>query len=313
MKAYGLIRILKIIAATSLVAAATSASAVEHRSYSGWLSFQYPDGWHVIETEQTRTRYVENVAVQPRGQDFTGRNGQIILRVFDPFYVIEESGLSANADGQQIFRTFVRGLPEESSASIATESIRGTTLWVARSRSADVTTFYLGGRTSGGYLVVVGGATGPEGDARLEQRVSDVFFTLRFGQPSGINTNASEAVARFYAAVGRGDSESVARYSCANARLLQGLVGLFAQASGLEGINEAIVRAGSDFDYSGLRYMTVVSSADMAAVRVGGTVRRPDGGFVSFPKYAQAFGSNVLIVRREGSSWKVCEPMRRSR
>ena len=287
-----------------------SAIAANQRSPGGWLTFSYPDNWELNQTELTRTRYVENFMLQPRGQDFSGRPGQVILRVFDPFYVVEESRIFSFSGNEQTFRAFVKSLPGESGATFSTEKIGGINVFVARSSGSGLPTVYFGGFTSEGFPVVVGAAGTTTSNTYHDQILINVFQSVRFSPANGQSAIPANSVASWYGAISRGDARTLAGLSCANARALFGLVGAFSGLNRSTGIMGAIVSAGRTFDYSRLRFSTYESNEKFAVVRISGLVRRPDGIVEPFHRYASAFGSNMLAVNKEASGWKVCEAVR---
>jgi hypothetical protein len=300
--------------ATLLLLLAPATSAATHQSMSRWLAFEYPDGWETVLTEQeSRARYVENVGVQPKGQDFVGRDGQFALRVFDPLYVYDETGLPSTAQPEQIFRSFVRSLPGEAGARFAVESSGDSTNYVARGSVGDMQTYYRAKRAEDGFLMVVGGAASKNSASQLERLVQDMLRSMRFAAPSGTNMEPSKAVAQWYAALDKGDASTMRALTCARAKDLQDLIGFSNERAGNPDFAEALIRAAKTSDRSGLRFFPFEAQETAAAVRIAGPIRRGDGKVVPFYKSARAFGSNVLVVRKEAGAWKVCEPVRAKR
>lgn len=284
-------------------------SAATFTSTSGWLQFSYPDNWEHRLTDNTRARYVENVMLQPKGQDFNARRGELVFRVYDPLYIIEEARVLPYSDAERVFGAFVRALPHEREAKLSVETIGGNRYFVARSNSDGVPTAYFGTVASNGYLMVVGSAGVTDANTYPDQSLITLLNSIRLGTRLSGNPRATESVAKWYEAVSRGDQNKVSELSCANSRILLGLVGLAGEMAGVGDTVKRLVSLGSGFDFSGLRFIPIQSNERMSAVRIAGVVKNPNGTIVPFPEYAKAFGSNVLVVNNEGGAWKVCEPL----
>jgi hypothetical protein len=293
----------------TFLAIPTRSIAAEFVSLSGWLRFSHPDNWEFQQFGNTRTRYTENVMLQPKGQRFNARPGEIVVKVFDPLFVLEEARISPYSDHERVFRAFVEGQPNEKDLVFTRERIDNRETFVARSNSEGVATAYYGQVGANGYLLAVGVA-GTSATSQVPDRVvRDLLNTARIGLAPGIRLEPAKAVASWYDAVSRGDSKTLLSLSCQQARVLSGLVGLVLESQQASGVMDAIISSGRLFDYSGLRFWTIQSTDTAAAVRIAGTVKGPDGRLVPFNAYARTFGSTVLTARYEAGQWRVCEPV----
>jgi hypothetical protein len=286
-----------------------SATAGSFRSDSGGLSFEFPGGWEHAMTDRTRTHYVENVMLQPRGQDFSGKPGQVIVRVFDPLYVLEQAKVLPYEDHARVFEGFVRSLPGEGGLRTTTQNIQGTTHHVARSSSQGVPVVYLGRVVSGGRLVVVAAAGTTAANAYHDQIVLDLLATLRLDS-GGSSQGPVDSVRDWYAALQAGDESRLRALTCGKIGVMTDLGRFMGTAMGVGDPHALLMRGARLFDYAGLRFATIGENGPTAVVRVAGLVRQPSGRLVAFSQQAGTFGSNVLTVRKEGGAWRVCEPLR---
>jgi hypothetical protein len=288
------------------------AAAGTFRSDSGALSFEIPGGWEHAYTERTRTHYAENVMLQPRGQDFSGRPGQVVVRVFDALYVLEQAKVLPYDDHARVFEGFVRSLPGEAGLRTTTQSIQGATHYLARSSSAGVPVVYLGRVVSGGRLVVIAAAGTTAANSYHDQVALDLFATLRLDF-SGSSLGPVDSVRDWYAALQAGDESRLRALTCSQLGVMTDLGRFLGTALDVGDPYALLIRGARSFDYAALRFATIGERGPTAVVRVAGLVRQPSGRLIAFSEQAGTFGSNLLTVRKEGGSWRVCEPVRGGR
>jgi hypothetical protein len=281
-----------------------------YASDSGWMSFSYPSGWSVIATDRTPQRYLENFAVQPRGQDFTGQGGQVALRIFDPMYIIEEASLPPSTTVDAQFRAFVRALPGGNRASFSTRVDGGQTYLFAQDRGGAFPVEYVGHTVTGGYLSVVALASPQASVADNEPLLFAAADSVRIVPPSDHLNGPETAMRKWYDQVARRNAPGLLDISCAKGRAALGLTFLGAAMMSSDRAITAMLAAGGSFDYSALHFQTIKENPNGAAVRVSGVVRGPDGKYRAFSKFAGSFGSNSFFVAKEQGQWRVCQPVR---
>lgn len=299
-----------IVLAISLLAAVPAAAQglQTFTSDGGGLSFRYPAGWQVITTDRQVSRYVENYAVQPPGQDFAGRPGQVAIRIFDPMYVVEEARARQPLGSEAVFQQFVRALPGGANATFGRRTYGGATYFFASEGSEGFETDYAAVISSAGYLNVAAMAVSPQDAAQrlplLLQTVSSISAPWPGQSPDG----AAAAVSNWYRILRAGNARALVPLACSEA---QGPLLLLSFAS--PSAMDTMVRAAYGFDFSGLRFQTVGSGSRGAAVRIGGNITAVNGAVT--PAYRNAGilgGSNMLFVKLEDGAWKVCGPIRGS-
>lgn len=294
-----------IIAASSGSAAAQSATA-NYTSDSGWTAFQYPPGWEVFPTDRTPARYLENFAIQPRGQSFAGGRGQVVFRIFDPMYVVEEAGVRLPVGHDALFQRFVRALPGGSSASFSTTTVGGRLYYYASESSEGFTTVYVGSVTANRWLTVVGMAVAPQDVASRQPLLFQIAASVRAPGPSPASSGPTGAVSSWYSNLQRGNSIALTNLQCSQAALANGIISLVTGNS-----IDRTIQLGRLFDYSGLQYQTIQSNGTRAVVRVSGNVVAANGSVVPFYRYAANIGgSNSFFTPYESGAWRVCGPVR---
>lgn len=296
-----------------MLAAPLPASAQAWQQYhsdSGWTSFWYPTGWAVIPTDRAASRYLENYAVQPRGQDFTGQPGQVVVRLFDPMYVAEEARARSPAGSLALFQTFIRTLPGAQGATFNTYTYENRSYFYAEHYGEGMGMAYAGFVGENGYLSVLGVAAPARELAQRRTLLFQMAGSSNLRGP-GPMSGAASAMSQWYSYLRGGDTNALHTLSCSRARDSMTAVWLGGLLSGMGDPMAVMARAAYNYDFSGLRYQTVSSGNGRAAVRVSGNVAAPNGAITPFHQYARNFGgSNVFFVTSETGGWKVCGPVR---
>ena len=256
-------------------------------SDSGALSFSYPSGWQVFATERTPSRYVENYAAQPRGQEFSGYSGQVAVRVFDPMYVIEEARVRINASNDTIFQRFVRATPGGGYASFGRRTLSGSSYLSAIATSEGIRSEYLGFTNGSGYMVVVAIAMNPRESARHEALLGRFVQSVRSSSPPSRLDGPATAVRDWYHNLQTGNSRALYGLAC---RQALGSMLLLSFAS--QGAMDRMTYAARGFDFGDLRFQTIMSGARGAAVRVSGNVVDPRGAITPLYQNAQLLGGS---------------------
>lgn len=274
-------------------------------SNSGAIAFRYPQGWNVITTDRQPSRYIENYAVQPAGQDFTGRPGQVVVRIFDPMYVVEEARVRLPATPEVLFQRFVQAMPGGSGATFGRRTYGGMTYLFASDTSNGFETDYAA-ISVGGYLNVAGMAASlRDAPARLPLLFQTVA-SMSTPWPSRPLDGAGAAVKNWYRVLRLGDSLALPPLACSQAQMSLLLMS-FASPESMD----LVARASQGFDFSGLRFQTVASGARGSVVRVGGNIAAANGSVTPIYQNGRILGgSNSLFVKLENGAWKVCGPVR---
>jgi hypothetical protein len=318
---------LRFLVAMLLFLAAPGAAGAQsqlYRANSGWSSFSYPAGWEVHDNlERTPQRYLENYLLQPRGQWFSGRSGEVAIRILDPMYVAEEARVANPVGSNALFEAFVRARATRASGTrygpyfgVLNDGPRR--YWTAIRRfvfeGVAAEERYYASVNSNGYLNVLAMATVPGEGESFEPTLLSIARTVNYPGPGATRTPAEAITQRWYRHLQAGERSAAMALACSRAQSSSALAGL---AQALMGVNPGAVGAAgnaytSRSDFSGLRFQTIRSSDAVAAVRIGGNIVRPDGSVVPYHENNR-FGSNVAVMRYENGRWTYCEDLRGGR
>jgi len=270
------------------------------------IAFSHPAGWEVIPTDRRPTRYLENFAVQPRGQQFSGYPGQVAIRVFDPMFVVEEARVRLPASASLLFQRFVRSLPGGQHATFGTRSFGGVTYLFASEVSDGFQTDYAAIAYPSGMLNVAGMASNPREAVRRQPLLFQITRSMSAPWPDRTLDAPAAAVRNWYRVLRTGQTGALLPLACSQA---MGPMLLLSFAS--PGAMSRMTQVAIGYDFSGLRFQTVASGSRGAVVRVAGNLVAPNGTVT--PVYQNAGllgGSNSFAVRPEAGGWKVCGPVR---
>jgi hypothetical protein len=277
-----------------------------YTSDSGVLAFNHPTGWQVFASDRLPSRLVENYAVQPKGQDFAGQPGQVVVRIFDPMFVVEEARVRLPATPDDLFQRFVRAMPGGRNATFGNRTHGGVTYLFASETSDGFETSYAAIVTASGLLNVAGMATNPRETAQRLPLLFQMARSMSTPWPARPLDGAAQAVRNWYRVLRVGDVRALIPLACSEARASM----LLASFASLDTLN-LIARASIGFDFSGLRYETVASGSAGSVIRVAGNIVAVNGSVTPVYQSARILGgSNSLFVKRESGGWKVCGPVR---
>lgn len=268
----------------------------------GTISFSYPSGWEVGEAlTGNKNRYTENYMMQPRGQVFGPRYGQVVIRVFDPVYVMENvRANNATLLTKYLFEKFVADMCEVSSALSTEMTFDGGTYYEYMQNNQGYQTKIVGKLSPFGFLYVVMMACAPTTTEANDIALYQVAASMRGGEPRSYLSTEEMPVKQWYTALQAGNSSQMSSVSCTSARAMNIFGG------------DWLAKFGTMFDFSKLTYYTTAGNDELKVVRVCGCVIDPQGKWVPFYEYANRMGnSNLFIVRKESGSWKICENFKR--
>lgn len=277
----------------------------------GNISFDYPSNWKVGRDDSKNQAYNENHFIQPANQSFSGRNGEVVIRIFDPYCIMEEAKSLSAAFSASLFNKFVGNLSEGVSVNTKTVTINGKTYYECLQSNGGMSVKSVGVRTPNGNLCILSLQEVPN----ISQENTDILYrvaqSVSGGEPGQYMSQPESVVSNYYKALGRGDEAEVRRLSCSSAQLSNALIDVFLGGSGAGSITGSMVNAGKMFDFSRLRFYSIGGNDKISVVRVCGNIVGPDNSIESFYNYARRLsGSNLFVVRLEEDGWKICEYFR---
>ena len=280
-------------------------SLLNFRSDTGWIAFAYPPGWDVIPTDRSPSRFLENYAIQPHGQSFSGRAGEIAIRIFDPMYVIEQARSRPDADPATVFQRFVQSIPGGQSASFSNRFYSGRSFLFASAISGGFEADYLGFVNEVGDLDVLAMALNPSDAARFQPILFQIAGTVRTAPTAGSADAPASAVRSWYNNLRSGNAPGLAALTCRQA--LPAMLLYFADPD----ILRLMTAAARSFDMKGLRFQTIKVGSAGAAVRISGNLVAFNGTVSAvYENNSMSGGSNVLFANYEDGAWHVCGPVR---
>lgn len=273
----------------------------------GTLSFNYPTGWEVGKQDNVRAAFTENRFVQPVGQDFNGQSGQVVIRIFEPVSIMEDTKSLSCSYSLDLFSRFVRQISEGSMPSVRTVSNNGRTYFMCSQVNDGFETRIIGSRSVNGNLFVLAMAAAPYVTTTNETILFRMAESIRGAEPAAYLTDQEAVVKNWYSALARRDYTELDRLSCSSIQQTNILIDLFAPRA-----RQGAINASSSYDFSNLRYYTVAGNNNLVAVRICGNIIGPDGQVKSQYNYAKTLGgSNLYVVKVENGSWKFCQPVGR--
>jgi hypothetical protein len=273
----------------------------------GTMSFSYPPGWEVDKVNKSKQgAFNENYYMQPSGQQFYGRRGEVVIRIFEPMYVMEQTKSLSAAFSVSLFNKFNAVISDGNTSATRTLTRNGTKYFeVSQKGDEGFETRTIGIRSPRGNLYILCIAAAPVITSSHEQFLFQVAESIKGGEPAPGLSVPESAVKNWYAALGAGNYDQMKAVSCASAQQFSSIADILLSAFDFPVSARALASGGAMFNYSHLQYYTVVANDEVAAVRICGNVVNPNGTVVPFSSY----GKNVFVVRYERGKWKVCGPM----
>lgn len=277
----------------------------------GTISFSYPPGWYAGVDDDKKNAFSENCHMQPQGQVFNAQNGQVIIRTFDPVYVMEKSGALACTFSLTLFNKFTSLISE----GVAPQAIISYYNEVAYYKTIQNNQGYqvetIGYKSPNGNLYVLMAAAAPYVSKDLENVLLYIASSMKGGEPNRLLTTQESVVKNWYSSLAAGNKIRMDQLSCTSANQMNTLVDLAGLLLGVNGSSAIIIGAARSFNFSHLQYYAIAGNDNVTAVRVCGNIIDPYGNAKSFYDYAHTGGgTNIFVVRNENGQWKLCESLR---
>jgi hypothetical protein len=285
-----------------------STSFISYKPVFGTITFDYPSSWEVGKNDNKTQAYNENYFTQPKNQEFSAQNGQVVIRIFDPVSIMEDTK-SLNAKfSQSLFEKFVKGITEGANFVIRTVNQDQRSFFECTQQNDGFVVRMVGAKSESGNLYVVAMAIAPGIDSENNAILYRVAKSIRGAEPNPYLTKQEAAIKKWYTALGAANAEELRNLSCQSASGAESLLSLIQKLFGTSNTRDFIISAASSFDFSNLGFYTVGGNANLAVIRVCGNMVAPNGDIKSFYNYSRSSGgTNLYVVRLESGEWKICE------
>ncbi len=271
----------------------------------GTINFSYPSGWEVEKVDKSKsTAFNENYYMQPKGQVFSGSSGQVVIRIFDPMYVMEKSQSMSSTFSLSLFKNFNAKISDGNTSAIQLLNANGIQYYEVHQQGDEgFETRTIGVKSPRGNMYVLCIAVAPKLSGYYDNMLLKIAASLSGAEPSA-PTASTDAVKNWYKALSGGNDGELKRLSCESARQSMDLTSILTSILNAPGLSD-LASMGTSYDYSNLQYYTIAGNDQVGAVRACGMVVYPNGKHIPFSSYVK----NVFVVKKESGYWKICGPL----
>ncbi len=297
---------------TSTPQYSSSTSYLNYKPKFGTITFDYPSTWQVGKNDNVKQAFNENYYMQPKGQEFEARSGQVVIRLFDPVSIMEDTKSLNATFSLTLFNKFVAQISEGVQPSTTTTSYAGKTYYECTQYNSGFVTKLVGAKSENGNLYVTAMAAAPTISTENNNILYKVTQSLRGAEPNIYLTTQEAIVKNWYNALTNGNKSEMERLSCEDANQLNTIVEIAESVFGSPNSSGILMNAAKKFDFSHLGFYTIGGNSSLVAIRICGNIVAPNGTVKSFYNHTNLLGgSNAYVVKLEAGKWKLCQPVGR--
>lgn len=277
----------------------------------GRIALRHPRGWSGQLQRDTEDYYLGNTT------GFTGRSGQVFMRVYEPVRILEIARVQQYNPSQafEIYQRFLyveNGNIAVADAEVVKTDIGSRTFWswVQRGRFDIVWTGFV---NEYGVLNIISTGISSGELPRFIEDIYAVALTTTFIPPSPRLDNPEQAMARYFYTIASNPT-NVRSHLCRGDRAIIDAADSLSggRASGILADYFSLASLTNSANMSNLYYETKYFDGNRAIVRVSGNVSfRNANGQTSLIPYGKLGGNGgIFRLVREGGVWKTCQTAR---
>ncbi|KQC00482.1 PDZ domain-containing protein [Pedobacter sp. Hv1] len=286
----------------------SSVTYLNYKPKFGTITFDYPSTWEVGKNDNVKQAYNENYYLQPKGQEFEARSGQVVIRLFEPVSIMEDTKSLSATFSLALFNKFVTQISDGVQPNITTTLYAGKTYYECTQYNSGFVTKLIGTKSENGNLYVVAMAAAPKISTENNEILYKVAQSIRGAEPSLYLTSQEAVIRNWYNALGKGNKTEMEKLSCESANQINSLLSIAQQLYGSPNSSNLILSEAKKYDFSNLKFYTVGGNSTLVVIRICGNIIGPNGSIKSFYNYSNFLGgSNLYVVKLEQGQWKLCQ------